>query len=95
MAFKLLDSKHADTELRRLAVDRLAELPMCDLRLYILQLVQVSKSPGFLPVHLPSTGHCRPPLQALKFEWRHDSPLARLLLRTALTNKHFGNLLFW
>ena len=36
-----------------------------------------------------------PPPQALKYEWRHDSPLARLLLRMALTNKHFGNLLFW
>ena len=53
MVFKLLDSMHADTELRRLAVDHLEELPMCDLRLYILQLVQVSKSPGLLP-HVPS-----------------------------------------
>ena len=59
MAFKLLDSMHADTELRQLAVDRLAELPICDLRLYILQLVQVSKSPGLL-LHLPQC-HCYPP----------------------------------
>ena len=48
MAFKLLDSMHADTELRQLAVDCLAELPVCELRLYVLQLVQVSKSPGLL-----------------------------------------------
>lgn len=93
MAFKLLDSMHADTELRQLAVDRLAELPIYELRLYILQLVQVSKSPGLLP-HLPSVIALLP-IQALKYEWRHDSPLARLLLATALTNKHFGNLLFW
>ena len=62
MAFKLLDSFHADTELRQLAVDRLAKLPVCNLRLYILQLVQVGKSPGLLP-HAPP--QCQPLLSLL------------------------------
>ena len=33
--------------------------------------------------------------QALKFEANHDSPLARFLLRRALTNKTIGHFFFW
>jgi hypothetical protein len=72
MSFRLLDSDIADSEVRKLAVEKLNVIPIPDMKYYMLQLVQ-----------------------AIKFEWRHDNPLSRLLLKTALLNKSFGGIFFW
>ena len=41
MAFRLLDSDIADSEVRRLAVEKLKIIPIPDMKYYMLQLVQV------------------------------------------------------
>ena len=43
MSFRLLDSDIADSEVRKLAVEKLNVIPIPDMKYYMLQLVQVSK----------------------------------------------------
>ena len=48
-------------------------------------LVYLATVPSFMYAHM----------QALKFEPYHDSPLARFLLKKALSNKKIGHFFFW
>ena len=97
----MLDSNFPDEHVRKFAVNALDELADDELEDILLQLTQVGGacyhgSSVTMATASSCDGHMTSsPPQALKFEPRHDSPLARLLLKRALHNKRIGHFLFW
>lgn len=98
-AMELLDCNFPDPMIREFAVKCLEKYLTDDkLSQYLIQLVQVSNTTDrnlhspwccflFHILHFSA--------QVLKYEQYLDNPLARFLLKRALTNQRIGHFFFW